>query len=100
MYGWVEVFRSTQWEWPPKAIHQTLSTLLQSILSPAVPYYTVTLDFVLGLPRLPNGNNCVLTVTDKYTKQIGLISVGTGSRQEITWRQISANQSSHLFYSR
>lgn len=27
MYGWVEAFRSTQWESPPKAIHQTLSTL-------------------------------------------------------------------------
>lgn len=46
---------------------------LQPILSPAVPYHTITLDFVLGLPRLPNGNDCVLTVTDKYTKQIGLI---------------------------
>ena len=28
---------------------------------------------ICGLPRLPNGNDCVLTVTNKYTKQIRLI---------------------------
>ena len=52
---------------------------LQPILSPAVPYHTVTLDFVLGLPRLPNGNDCVLIVTDEYTKQVGLASGRTTS---------------------
>ena len=43
------------------------------ILSPAVPYHTITLDFILELLHLANGNNCVLTITDKYTKQIRLI---------------------------
>ena len=47
--------------------------MLQPILSPVVLYHTVTLNFILGLPYLANGNDCVLTVTDKYTKQIGLI---------------------------
>ena len=47
--------------------------MLQPILSPAVLYHTITLDFILGLPCLVNGNDCVLTITNKYTKQIGLI---------------------------
>ena len=47
--------------------------MLQPILSPAVLYHTITLDFILGLPHLANSNDCVLTITDKYTKQIRLI---------------------------
>lgn len=48
--------------------------ILQLILSPTVLYHTIILEFMLGLPHLPNSNNCVLTITDKYTKQISLVS--------------------------
>ena len=53
--------------------HHLLYRTLQPILSPAVLYYIIILDFVLGLLRLPNSNDCVLIVIDKYTKQISLI---------------------------
>ena len=53
--------------------HHLSYRMLQLILSPAVPYHTIILDFVLGLLCLPNSNNCVLTIIDKYTKQISLI---------------------------
>ena len=62
--------------------HHLPYRILQPILSPAVPYHTIILDFILGLPCLANSNNCVLTITNKYTKQIGLIP------EKMTWSAI------------
>ena len=38
-----------------------------------VPYYTLTLDFVLYLPESQKGYNVILSVTDKFTKGITCI---------------------------
>ncbi|KAL1981340.1 hypothetical protein VTN96DRAFT_2781 [Rasamsonia emersonii] len=47
---------------------------LQPILSPPIPYHTLTIDFILGLPVSKGGNDAILSQTDKFTKQIGLIA--------------------------
>lgn len=47
---------------------------LQPILTPPEPYYTVTIDFVLALPTFTLDRfDCLLTVTDKFSKRITLI---------------------------
>ena len=47
---------------------------LQPILSPPEPYYTITIDFILALPvSTPERFDCLLTVTNKFTKKIALI---------------------------
>lgn len=46
--------------------------LLQPIYSPAVPYHTITLDFILVLPTSDKGYNTILLLIDKYTKKVSL----------------------------
>ena len=46
---------------------------LQLIDSPPAPFHTITIDFILGLPKSRNGNDCAMSVTDKYSKAITLI---------------------------
>lgn len=46
---------------------------LQPIMSPSVPFHTITMDFVLALPLTKEGFDCILTITDKYSKRISLI---------------------------
>ena len=53
---------------------------LQPIQSPAVPFHTLTLDFILALPATAEGFDNALTVTDKFTKRITYI-VG-----KVTWK--------------
>ncbi|KAJ5110022.1 hypothetical protein N7532_002667 [Penicillium argentinense] len=47
---------------------------LQPVLSPPVPFHTVTLDIVLGLPMSSDGFDAMMTVTDKFSKAVGLIA--------------------------
>ena len=54
--------------------HRPYGTL-QPILAPAEAYYIVTIDFILALPpSTPDKYDCLLTVTDKFTKRIVLIA--------------------------
>ncbi|MGD0511075.1 MAG: hypothetical protein ABSA33_04505, partial [Candidatus Micrarchaeaceae archaeon] len=46
---------------------------LQPIDSPPAPFYTITIDFILGLPKSRNRNDYAMSVTDKYSKAITLI---------------------------
>ena len=64
--------------------HRPYGTL-QPILTPAEPYYTVTIDFILALPQsTPDKYDCLLTVTDKFTKRIALIP-GRGTYKAKDW---------------
>lgn len=45
---------------------------LQPIDTPPVPYHTISIDFILALPRTTE-YNCILSVTDKFSKKITLI---------------------------
>ena len=46
---------------------------LQPIQSPSVPFHTITLDFVLALPKSKNGFDTVMSVTCKFSKRVTLI---------------------------
>ena len=47
---------------------------LQPIYSPARPFHTLTIDFILALPKAASGDDTVMTVTDKFSKAITLIA--------------------------
>lgn len=46
---------------------------LQPIESPPAPFHTITIDFILALPISAEGFNCIMSVTDKYSKRITMI---------------------------
>ena len=46
---------------------------LQPILTPPVPYHTLTIDFILTLPKSAKGYDCILSVTDKFSRKVTLI---------------------------
>ncbi|KAJ5977319.1 hypothetical protein N7501_000661 [Penicillium viridicatum] len=43
------------------------------ILTPAVPFYTITLDLIVAMPVSADRYNTTMTITDKFTKLIGMI---------------------------
>ena len=46
---------------------------MHSISSPKTLFYTISIDFILALPRIdPEGYDTVLTITNKFTKRITL----------------------------
>ena len=61
---------------------------LQPIESPPVPFFTLTLDFILALPVNADGFNALMSVTCKFSKCITLI------KGMDTW---SAKQWAHAF---
>ena len=52
---------------------------LQPILSPPIPFHTITIDFILALPLTRDKLNCALTTTCKFSKRITIIP------GKITW---------------
>ena len=62
---------------PKCQLHQTRRHLpygdLQPIITPPIPFHTITLDFVLALPISIDGYECLLTITCKFSKRIALI---------------------------
>lgn len=46
---------------------------LQPILSPPIPFHSVTLDFILALPPSHSGMDNLMTVTCKFSKRVILI---------------------------
>ena len=52
--------------------HTTYGSL-QPIKTPNIPFHTITMDFILALPETTDGYDCILTITDKFSKKIYLI---------------------------
>ena len=46
---------------------------LQPIVGPPIPFHTVCIDFVVGLPISRDGYNAIAFITCKFTKRIGAI---------------------------
>jgi hypothetical protein len=46
---------------------------MQPILTPPIPFHTITIDFILRLPTSFDGYDCVMSVTDKFTKRVTFI---------------------------
>ena len=54
---------------------------LQNIMMPPIPFYIITIDFILALPVVtPNRFDCLLTIMDKFSKRIAL-ALG-----KVTWK--------------
>lgn len=46
---------------------------LQPIYTPARPFHTITIDFILALPKASTKEDCIMSITDKFNKAITLI---------------------------
>jgi Integrase zinc binding domain len=46
---------------------------LQPIMPPPIPFHTIAIDFILALPTSREGSDQTLTITDKFTKQNGIV---------------------------
>ena len=46
---------------------------LVPISTPAIPFHTVAMDFIVGFPLTSAGHNCLLTITCKFTKRVLLV---------------------------
>ena len=46
---------------------------LAPISTPNMPYHTISIDFVLALPKQDHGFDCLMSVTDKFTRKTLLI---------------------------
>ena len=46
---------------------------LQPIQSPDTPFHTITIDFILALPTSRNGEDTIMSVTDKFSKRVTFI---------------------------
>ncbi|KAG6317734.1 hypothetical protein E4U44_008488 [Claviceps purpurea] len=60
-----------------KIIEQTMEGLTQAgkaYLAPPTPYYMVSIDFLLSLPKSTEGNDSILVIVDKFSKQVMLES--------------------------
>lgn len=47
--------------------------LLNPVLSPMIPFDTITMDFIVALPKTRSGNDQLLVIVDKATKRLGLL---------------------------
>lgn len=47
---------------------------LQPILTPPIPFHTLTIDFVTGLPKLTDGYGSVAFFTCKFSKRMGSVA--------------------------
>ena len=59
---------------------------LQPLIVPPTPYYTITIDFILALPETREEWNCVLSVTDKFSKRITFV-VGRDTWKTKDWAE-------------
>ncbi|KAJ5232494.1 hypothetical protein N7468_005450 [Penicillium chermesinum] len=46
---------------------------LQPIVAPPIPFHTLTVDIVTGLPTSHDDRDAMMSVTDKFTKRVGYI---------------------------
>ena len=49
--------------------------LIQSIGTPKSKWQVITMDFVARLPETKNGCSCIMTVVDRLSKTLRLISI-------------------------
>ena len=47
---------------------------MEIIKSPPVPFHTLAMDFILGLPLSKAGEDCIMTVTCKFSKLVTLLA--------------------------
>ena len=59
---------------------------LNPIVTPAIPFHTLAMDFVVELPEI-DGHDVLLTMTDKFTKKVLLVS-GRNTWNAADWANV------------
>ena len=65
---------------------RTKSGLLQPLSTPSVPWESISMDFVMGLPRTERQNDAILTFVDRLTKYVIIIPTKSTIEAEGTAR--------------
>lgn len=65
-----------------KATNTKPHGLLQPLSIPDSRWHTVTMDFIMDLPRTPLGNNAIMVLVDKLTKYVRLVPIQKESSAE------------------
>jgi hypothetical protein len=65
-----------------KIEHQKPAGLLKSLEIPILKWEDISMDFVVGLPRTPRGNDSVWVIVDRLTKVAHFVPVKTQHRTE------------------
>ena len=60
---------------------------LVPISTPAIPFHTIAMDFVGGLPATASGRNFLLTITCKFTKRV-LVIPGKDTWTAAQWAEV------------
>jgi len=58
-----------------KAEHQHLTGLLQPLPIPEWKWETISMDFIMGLPKTKSNNDSIMVVVDKLSKSAHFIPV-------------------------
>jgi hypothetical protein len=58
-----------------KAEHQRLARTLKSLLIPKWKWDEIAMDFILGLPKTPTGEDSIWVVVDRLTKSAHFIPI-------------------------
>ena len=64
---------------------------MEPIVSPAIPFDTVTMDFVTGLPHTRDGFDAFTTVTDKFTKVLRVYPCRTTDTADVVAERFYRN---------
>jgi hypothetical protein len=60
-----------------KSSNQKPAGLLQPLPIPKRPWDSVSMDFVTGLPEMPNGHDAIIVFVDRLTKMVHLVATTT-----------------------
>lgn len=60
-----------------KAEHKRPAGLLQPLEVPQWPWYDISMDFVVALPRSPRGKDTIWVIVDRFSKSAHFIPIRT-----------------------
>ena len=60
-----------------KPIQQRPSGLLNPLPIPKGPWQSISMDFITNLPKTDKGNDCILTIVDRFTKMCHFVATTT-----------------------
>ena len=65
-----------------KAEHQAPTGMLQPLTIPVWKWENITMDFLVGLPKTPKGNDAVWVIIDRLTKSAHFLPIRWGITME------------------
>ena len=77
-----------------KASHLRSASLLQPLNIPSGKWEDLSMDFIVGLPKISKGYDSIWVIVDRLTKSAHFLPVKTINRAHTTTDMIIANGSS------